>query len=430
MRSARHRANVLLWHARQLPRRLARLGDRVLGAIAPSTAFAGLAILALAERPRTTWRRLRGAKPRLVWGPAANLGIKYLSAAMRSQGFESATCVDVDASITKQDDFDVHRDELIERRRLPGPLRQYALFIWALRHGDVFLMFFDGGFLRSTPLCWREYGLIRLAGKKLVFSPYGGDIAVPGHLEYIEEAMLADYPQLIEQGELIRRRVLYACRWADVSVRNLQPGFQPFFNALWGNQLGIDAAAWNGGPGASTADGSDAEVTVVHAPNHRALKGTEHLERAVTELRGEGLSIDLRILERRPNLEVRAAVLAADIVADQFLFGYGLFAVEGMAASKPVLANLNHLAPVFRDSEQMRACPIVNTSPEALADDLRRLVVDPVFRGERGRAGREFVLRHHSYDAVGRNWAAIIDRAWLREPLPARLRPDQASPAS
>ena len=112
---------------------------------------------------------------------------------------------------------------------------------------------------------------------------------------------------------------------------------------------------------------------MVHAPNHRAIKGTAHLEQAVDELRDEGLLVNLQILEGRPNAEVRAAVLASDIVADQFLFGYGLFATEGLAAGKPVLSNMNHLPERFRDTEQMRACPIVSSSPETLKDDLRRL---------------------------------------------------------
>ncbi len=43
------------------------------------------------------------------------------------------------------------------------------------RHGDVFFRFFDGGFLRFTEFEDWEDRLMKLAGKKLIVSPYGAD---------------------------------------------------------------------------------------------------------------------------------------------------------------------------------------------------------------------------------------------------------------
>ena len=66
-------------------------------------------------------------------------------------------------------------------RWLSGLLCDYRFCAWTLRRGDVFIRFFDGGFLRWTHLKWLEAPLLRLAGKRLVVSPYGSDIAVSGH---------------------------------------------------------------------------------------------------------------------------------------------------------------------------------------------------------------------------------------------------------
>jgi glycosyltransferase involved in cell wall biosynthesis len=394
--------------------------------LVPLVALLSLTLIALAERTRTRWRRFRGKPPRLIWGPSANLNNKYWSAALRAKGYESATFAHAPVVITARGDFDLYPEELLERNRLSERWHPYVPFVWALRHGDVFLMYFDGGFLRSTPLEWRELSLLRLAGKKLIVVPYGGDIAVPGHLGRIEAPLLADYPDLPKAADLIKRRILYLSRFADVSVRNTQPGFQPWFNVLWGKQLGIDTDLWIDQGSGSSADGRDGEVTVVHAPNHRAIKGTAHLERAVEELRNEGVLIKLQILEKRANTEVRAAVAAADIVADQFLLSYALFAIEGMASGKPVLSNMSQVPDWFRDTVQMRACPIVNSSPATVKEDLRRLVADPDLRRELGRAGREFVIRYHSYEPIARRWDAIVQFAWAGRPLPEEL----AAPAT
>jgi Glycosyl transferases group 1 len=341
---------------------------------------------------------------------------------MRHVGYESLTVAQTVYPAHERSDFDVHCDELTERGRLPAALRPYRPFAWALRRGDVFMLFFDGGFLRGTPLEWWEYPLMRLAGKRIVVSPYGGDIAVPGHLRSAEDALLADYPHLREQGELTKRRILHSLKHAQVSVLTTSQGFQPVYNAIWGNQLTIDTDLWNAGGGASDADGTGAPVVVVHAPNHRATKGTHFLERAVEELREEGLKIDLRIYEGRPNAEVRGAVLASDIVADQFVLeGYGQFAVEGMAAGKPVLANMSALPALFDDAAQVRDCPVVDANPDNLRVKLRALISDPSLRRRLGVASRDFVLRYHSYDAVGRDWGSIIEFAWRGRPLPDHL---------
>ena len=394
-----------------------------------SGAFAFLVLVALVERARSAWRRRRGAPPRLLWGPSAILNNKYWSQAMRSIGYESRTAIDVDSAITSREDWDVHRDEFLGDGRFSEGLRSYAMLAWAMRHADVLIFHFDGGYLRGTRLDWLEFRLLRLAGKKLVFSAYGGDIAVVGHLGALEEPFLADYPQLPRYREMLERRVLHSLRWADVSMLTLQPGFQPWFNVVWANQLAIDTSLWGGDGRASDRDGRNGPVSVIHAPNHRVIKGTAHLERAVQSLREEGLEIELRIVEGIPNEEVRPLVLDSDIVADQFLFGWGLFAVEGMAAGKPVLSNLDPIADLFQSTEDVRECPIVSTSPERLTEDLRRLVTSPELRAQLGPASLDYVRRYHSYEAVAEGWRAIVEFAWLGTPLPERFRPPDQVPS-
>jgi glycosyltransferase involved in cell wall biosynthesis len=403
-----------------------RARHRITGPAVTAGAFSFFVLLALVERARGRWRRLRGARPRLLWGPSPILNNKYWSEAMREIGYESRTCVDHNMRITRREDWDVRRDEFLGHGRISEGLRSYAMFAWAIRHGDVFLMYFNGGYLRRTPLEWQEFRLLRLAGKKLVFSPYGSDIAVPEYLGGVKEATLADYPSLTEEAPLIRRRVDHSLKWRDVSIRpNITVGYLPAYDVVWLTQLGIDTDLWRPNGKNSGSDGRSEQVVVLTAPNHRQINGTRHLEDAVSQLRDEGLKIDLRILERRRNEEIRTAMHAADIVADQFLDpGYGLFPLEAMAVGKPMLTRMSPI-PDEPWTEALRECPLVDTNPENLRDQLRRLITNPQMRRELGEAGREFVVNNHSYAAVGRDWELVIEHAWRGAPLPDRLKPSR-----
>ena len=384
--------------------------------LAAVPALPALTLLALAQR-----RLRRGARPRLVWGPLPIISIKYWSAAMQRLGYESVTCVEDVYAINRRADFDRHRDEFGPRGLWFEPWRDFLVFAWALRRGDVFLFFFHGGFLRNTALQWLEVRLLHLAGKRVVVSPYGSDIAVPGHLGVWEQATAADYPDTARRAPLVRRRVDHLSRHADVIVRNVNPGYQPRWDVLWPNQFAIDTDDWRPTAEKGRADGRDGEVVVVHAPNHRTLKGTDFVIAAVDTLRAEGLQVRLDLLERRPNHEVRAAIEAADIVAEQFLAAYAMFAVEAMALATPVLAHLSFLPAEVRDHPAVRECPIVDASTQTLTDELRRLVTDPERRLRIGGESREFAVSHHSYAALGAAWAQIVDAAWAGRPAPVSV---------
>jgi glycosyltransferase involved in cell wall biosynthesis len=65
--------------------------------------------------------------------------------------------------------------------------------------------------------------------------------------------------------------------------------------------------------------------------------------------------------------------------------------------------------------------PIVDTDLRSLKANLRELIEDPPRRHALGEAGRRFVLEHHSYEAVGSVWEAIIEHVWNGVALPDEL---------
>jgi Glycosyl transferases group 1 len=382
--------------------------------------FMALAAVAITSRPLRALRRLLRLKPRLVWGPIPIISIKYWSAALRARGYPSFTLVSFVSRINVRDDFDRHTDEFLGQGGLAALARPFAVFAWLLIKADIVFSFLDGGFLRYTPLQEVEGRLLKLAGVKLVCFPYGSDVAVPGHIGAAEEPLLRDYPEFVETADRTRARVDWFCRWSDVVIRNWQFGYLPRRDVVWTTMLAIDTNEWVSGGPSGEGDGVSGEVVVVHAPNHRHVKGTEPLIHAIEELNSEGLKVKRNLVEGKTNDEVKEAVLAADVIADQFFAGYAMFAIEGLSAGKPVLSALSGMPKETR-TEALKGCPIVDTNVDNLTENLRRLVRDPALRRKLGEEGRRFALDYHSLHAVGRTWEAIVDHLWRGAPLPSEL---------
>ena len=76
------------------------------------------------------------------------------------------------------------------------------------------------------------------------------------------------------------------------------------------------------------------------------------------------------------------------------------------------MANLEHEAytRVFRRYGFLDECPILSTTPETLADNLRVLVRAPALRRELGLAGRAFAEKYQSYAAARYLFGAIYER--------------------
>jgi len=163
---------------------------------------------------------------------------------------------------------------------------------------------------------------------------------------------------------------------------------------------------------------------LVHAPNHRNLKGTDRIEKAVQELRAEGVAIELAIVEGVPNAQMARLIQAADVVVDQLLLGwYAMFALEGMALGRPVVCYIQpELLDLYVDAGLLAPgeLPIVNASIQTIKDTLRHLSTLP--RSELdgiGARSRAFVERHHSIAAVGR----VFDRINRALGIPAGREP-------
>ena len=153
----------------------------------------------------------------------------------------------------------------------------------------------------------------------------------------------------------------------------------------------IDPARWRG----PILTGLPARPVVVHAPSKAALKGTGLIEPVLEALDAAGV-ITYRRLHGIPSEHMPAAYREADIVADQFSLGsYGVAACEAMATGRIVLGHVSDDVRHTVRSATARDLPVVEATPETMAEVIRDLVRDSTRVEQISRAGLDFVHQVH-----------------------------------
>jgi len=380
----------------------------------------GLSLLLLAvpyllvvplARATTALRRRRGRPPRVLYAALPILTVAAAARAERRLGIETDTLVYSTYYITNDFTYDLSQ---WMQGRIRKQLVKHGVFLWALLRYDVFQFFYDGGLLpvwRTTGFNRAELPLLRCAGKHVVVSAYGADVRVRASTVALGPyTCCTDCPAVMRacicDEALARRNVRFVHRYAD---RSLSMGDMTLYTPSSRNDvfywpIDLEAVPFVG------AEPHPGPVVIVHAPNHRAYKGTRFLEAAVRTLQEKGLRVELRMIERRPNAEAMQAYAGADIVADQFLVGWhGYFAVEAMALGKPVVCYLRDAKSMLPEGAD---CPIVAAGPDELPSVLEELVRSPTRRAELGLRGRRYVETIYSLEAFGRRMQDVYREVW------------------
>jgi len=355
----------------------------------------------------------------LVWGTVPMTNNKYWSNAVKRLGYRSVTLMDEYYHIHKKEDFDLYLDDFVPKWIWPAFLKteiaRLLAFIYVIRNASALHICFLGGPLWATWLRGMEGHFYRWAGIRTVVLPYGGDMYMYSRImdPSVRHGLLLSYPGMAAREKDVAKRVDYWVRHADAIVMGFNIDGVGRWDVLVGNMICLDLKEWQNKITYSTRQGHNGVVKILHAPNHRGVKGSEFLFKAVEELKREGLQIELLLLEKVPNERIKSIMQEVDILADQFILpGYGLFAIEGMASGLPVVANLDDevYMTLFRRYSFLNECPILSTTPESLVGNLRSLVMDPALREGLGRASRNYAEKYHSYETAGYLFGSIYDK--------------------
>lgn len=357
-------------------------------------------------------------RKQLIWGPTPIISNQYWAEALRQAGWDSLALMSTVPTVTRPGAPGLYYHDLTPKwiplaglRRLLGPC--FAL-LYIVRNASVIHLSFRGGPLGDT-LLWRcEAHLLRWAGVKMIVMPFGGDAYLYSKIAdtSLRHALLLSFPGGAHEEPQLQRRVRYWSHHADVVLTWFMVDGMSRWDAPVFSLIVLDTDEWQAKTSYSAYDGRNGPVRVIHTPNFRGFKGTEFIQQAVAELQAEGLDVELVLIEKLPNSEVRQLMPQMDILAEQLLAGYALSGMEGMASGLPVLSNIDFEAytRLFRRFGFLNECPILSTTPETVKEHLRVLVTNPALREQLGRAGRRYAEKYHSFAAAQYLFGSIYDK--------------------
>lgn len=361
-------------------------------------------------------------------GPTPLINNIYHKKALELYGYSAKTFTFNTYHITKE--FDFILEEYIQEAfsglftSVIHPLQSIMLFLYSLWNFKAIYIYFNGGALGvSSKILWRiEPFLYRLAGIKIIAMPYGSDIQDMLRTKNLlfRNAMSIQYPQ----QRLLRKNVdkkidlwimnadhiIAGCDWVEYLF---------YWDTLMLAHFAIDIPPSN--DYVNEVESSEF-FKILHAPNHRFIKGTDHFIRAIEELKNEGYQVELIIVEKIPNHEVKKMIASVDAVADQLLIGwYAMFAIEAMALGKPVFCylredflNLYETTGLLSHGEM----PIINCNPSNIKTKIKELIENRSLGKEIGKRSREYVQKHHSLEAIGKTFDTINKKIGINRSSP------------
>jgi glycosyltransferase involved in cell wall biosynthesis len=367
-------------------------------------------IIAIALFPIAMFSRFQKKKIDVGLGPHPLINNVYHKIALEKQGYSAETFTFRPYYITSK--FDVVLSERYDISSIWGLLKaQVKLVIIPFKYRILYIYFNGGSLGQAKIFLWRlEPFFYKIAGIKTVIMPYGSDVQEMSRCNnlYFKHTMTLSYPDhkvrrkhIAGQIDLWTKygdHVLGGCEWVD---------YMYHWDTLMISHFSIDTEI----KGKTIEYKPEGTFKVLHAPNHRALKGTDFLIKAIEALKTEGLDIELVMLEKVSNEKVIELIQEVDLVADQFIIGwYAMFAIEAMKHKKPVLCYLRQdLIDLYTGAGliQTDEIPMINTHWTQIQDNIRTAYNEREKLIAIGEKSREYVVKRHSTEYIGSVFATI-----------------------
>lgn len=136
---------------------------------------------------------------------------------------------------------------------------------------------------------------------------------------------------------------------------------------------------------------------IVHSPTSPILKGTQFVLDVLNKLK-TNYDFEFKLVTNMTRVEALEIMKKADIFIDQLILGsYGMSSIEAMSFGKPVMT---YIMPKVFAAGLPSECPIVNTNPVNLEENLIALITDAKLRHELGALGRAYVEKYHDNSVV------------------------------
>jgi hypothetical protein len=285
-------------------------------------------------------------------------------------------------------------------------------YIFSIFRYTHHVFYFDGGALgHGSIFSWRfESLLLRCAGVKSIITAYGSDVHSTRQIRNLElkQGYNTDYPDQWRRNRQIESKIKYWSKNGDFILAGCDwVEYLPKWDKLVPSHFAIDTECeLHLNPKKEFAS-----FRVLHAPNHRNLKGSKSVEEAVSILKSEGLNIDLTLLSGVSNTQVLHELGEHDLVIDQLVIGwYAQFAIESLARGIPTIC---FISPEFKNlysnlyPNGFFELPFIEANTSNIVEVLRNCYLNRSNLQAVSIRGRAFVHTFHSFDHIGNMFVDI-----------------------
>jgi hypothetical protein len=259
----------------------------------------------------------------------------------------------------------------------------------------------------------REFRLMRMLGKKLVFVFHGSDVR-PAYLNgAIWQRGGVGLGAIRKLVKYQKRIVRDAEKFADLIV--CWSGITHFFSrrVVLHEHIGFPLSSWAELRGVvekpNSSDTKAGVVRVLHSPSSTAAKGTVDIESVISSLQSDGLPISYERLSGVSNSDVLEKLTNVDFVVDQLYADTagGVFAAESSLLGKAVVVGVidkNWLSG-FLGASTPPTCLI---DPIDLKQEVRKLFTDVEYRSDRATAAKAHFEHLWNPENVARNYVSLL----------------------
>jgi len=283
-----------------------------------------------------------------------------------------------------------------------------AVLLWAVARHDVFIFGFGESFIYGGYDLW----FLKKLKKTIISNIAHGSEARPPYIDgaYQSTEGTPAAPHLIyNQTVFIKKRVERIERASDYiigapySCHFLRRAF--INTVVMGVPWQFDTVEKEGRPG----DAYDA-IRILHAPSHRAVKGTDTVRQVISQLKAKGYNIEFVEITGRPHQEVLQELEKCTFVVDQ-IYSDGLlpgFATEAAWFCRPSVVGGYGLTELRHLLQGSPLPPSQICRPTELEEAIEKLIAEPERRMQLGAGARDFITTHWSARQVAGRFARLI----------------------
>ncbi len=282
--------------------------------------------------------------------------------------------------------------------------RIYKLLKWA----DVLHYHWDAVFPDYEDLKW-----VAESGKPLFIEWVGSEVRIPDICKKINPYYARIFDHGYEynnlesrEGSLARQKRFQQAGAIPLIIPEMNIYIQKqLFKTTYPSYLRLDVKKITPAYPSIT----NTKPVIVHSPTAKICKGTDLIIAAINELKAS-YDFEFILLHDMTREQVLDVMSKADIFLDQINIGsHGAAMMEAMAMGKPVMCYI--MKEVF-EGGLPADCPVVNTNPDNLKEQLVKLISDAQLRHDIGKQSRAFAENYFDIDNIVKYLADIYRSAY------------------